>query len=81
MTDSLQALYDYTLERRFSGFLTDDKYRYSGDLFRKHLHTLEEDLPQVQKDALKGLCEALDEQRDFELAAMFRAAWAVMREL
>lgn len=81
MTDSLQALYDYTLEHRFSSFLTDDNYRYAGDLFRKHLCTLEQDLPQDQKDILKKLCDALDEQRDIELEAMFQAAWAVMREL
>ncbi|MDO4316463.1 MAG: hypothetical protein Q4C45_11870 [Oscillospiraceae bacterium] len=81
MTDSLQALYDYTLEHRFPVFLMDDNYRYAGDIFSKHLHTLEQALPPAQKDILKKLCDALDEQRDIELEAMFQAAWAVMREL
>lgn len=81
MTDSLQALYDYTLEHRFSAFLLGDNYRDAGDMFARHLHTLEQVLPQAQKDILEKLCDALEEQRDIELEAMFQAAWAVMREL
>lgn len=74
MTASLQSLYSYTLAHRFSSFLTDDNCRYAGDLFRKHPHTLEQGLPQDQKDILKKLCDAPEEQRDIELEAMFQAA-------
>lgn len=81
MTDSLQALYEYTLERRLSAFLLSDNYRDASDLFHRHRHILEQDLPQAPKDILEKLCDALYEQRDIELEAMFQAAWHVAREL
>lgn len=81
MTDSLQALYEYTLERRLSAFLLSDNYRDAGDLFHWQRHILEQDLPQAQKDILEKLCDALYEQRNIELEAMFQAAWHVAREL
>ena len=81
MTPALQALYDYTLENRFSALLTDQTYKNLESLFQQHLDTLYRELPQSQRETLEKLCDALWEQRDLELEALFQAAWAVSREL
>ena len=81
MTDALQALYDYILENRFSAFLTSGNYRTAGDLVDRHLNTLRRSLSEPGKTVLDNLCDALYEQRDLELEAMFQAAWQVSREL
>ena len=81
MTPALQALYDHTLETRFSAFLTAPEYRDADALFVKHLDALRQTLPPEQKATLEKLCDALSEQRELELEAMFQAAWHVAREL
>lgn len=81
MTQTLQALYDYTLESRFSAFLTSQDYQTAGDLFNGYLDVLHQILPKEQSDILEKLCDALYEQRDMELEAMFQATWRVAAEL
>ena len=81
MTDALQALYDYTLENRFSAFLTSGDYRTAGDMVDRNLDALRRSLSEPGKTVLDNLCDALYEQRDLELEAMFQAVWSVAREV
>ena len=81
MTPALQALYDYTLESRFSAFLTSRDYQSAGDLVNRYPDVLHQTLPKEQSGLLEKLCDALYEQRDMELEAMFQAAWQVASEL
>lgn len=81
MTDALQALYDYTLESRFSAFLQGQNYRDAAELFSRRLDALCQLLPQERRNELDQLCYTLYAQRDLELQAMFQAAWHVAREL
>lgn len=81
MTPALQALYDYTLESRFSAFLTSRDYQSAGDLFNRYLGVLHQTLPKEQSGILEKLCDALFQQRDMELEAMFQATWQVAAEL
>lgn len=81
MTAALQALYDHTLETRFSAFLMTQDYQTADGLFTKHLDALRQTLPPEQKAILEKLCDALYEQRDMELEAMFQATWRVAAEL
>lgn len=81
MTQALQALYDHALETRFSALLVTPDYHTADELFSKHLDALRRMLQPEQKVILDKLCDALYEQRDLELEAMFQAAWCVAREL
>lgn len=81
MTGTMQALYDYTLENRFTAFLTGRDYAEADSLAEELLNALREELPQPQRERLDRLSDALMEQRDLELEAMFQAAWSVAREV
>ena len=81
MTGTMQALYDYTLENRFSAFLTGRDYAEADSLAEALLNALRGELPQPQRERLDRLSDALMEQRDLELEAMFQAAWSVAREV
>lgn len=81
MTGTMQALYDYTLENRFTAFLTGRDYAEADSLAEALLNALRGELPQPQWERLDRLSDALMEQRDLELEAMFQAAWSVAREV
>lgn len=81
MTVTMQALYDYTLENRFTAFLTGRDYAEADSLAEALLNALRGELPQPQRERLDRLSDALMEQRDLELEAMFQAAWSVAREV
>ncbi|MCI6568617.1 MAG: hypothetical protein ACI4O6_02360 [Dysosmobacter sp.] len=81
MTGTMQALYDYTLENRFTAFLTGRDYAEADSLAEALLNALRGELPQPQRERLDRLSDALMEQRDLELEAMFQAAWSVAREV
>ena len=81
MTATMQALYDYTLENRFTAFLTGRDYAEADSLAEALLNALRGELPQPQRERLDRLSDALMEQRDLELEAMFQAAWSVAREV
>lgn len=81
MTGIMQALYDYTLENRFTAFLTGRDYAEADSLAEALLNALRGELPQPQRERLDRLSDALMEQRDLELEAMFQAAWSVAREV
>lgn len=81
MTGTMQALYDYTLENRFTAFLTGRDYAEADSLAEELLNALRGELPQPQRERLDRLSDALMEQRDLELEAMFQAAWSVAREI
>ena len=81
MTGTMQALYNYTLENRFTAFLTGRDYAEADSLAEALLNALRGELPQPQRERLDRLSDALMEQRDLELEAMFQAAWSVAREV
>lgn len=81
MTGTMQALYDYTLENRFTAFLTGRDYAEADSLAEALLNAIRGELPQPQRERLDRLSDALMEQRDLELEAMFQAAWSVAREV
>lgn len=81
MTGTMQALYDYTPENRFTAFLTGRDYAEADSLAEALLNALRGELPQPQRERLDRLSDALMEQRDLELEAMFQAAWSVAREV
>ena len=81
MTGTMQALYDYTLENRFTAFLTGRDYAEADSLAEALLNALRGELPQPQRERLDRLSDALMEQRDLVLEAMFQAAWSVAREV
>lgn len=81
MTGTMQALYDYTLENRFTAFLTGRDYAEADSLAEALLNAPGGELPQPQRERLDRLSDALMEQRDLELEAMFQAAWSVAREV
>ena len=81
MAGTMQALYDYTLENRFTAFLTGRDYAEADSLAEALLNALRGELPQPQRERLDRLSDALMEQRDLELEAMFQAAWSVAREV
>ena len=81
MTGTMQALYYYTLENSFTAFLTGRDYAEADSLAEALLNALRGELPQPQRERLDRLSDALMEQRDLELEAMFQAAWSVAREV
>ena len=81
MTGTMQALYDYTLENRFTAFLTGRDYAEADSLAEALLNALRGELPQPQRERLDRLSDALMEQRDLELEAMFQAAWTAAQEV
>ncbi|SFP02601.1 hypothetical protein SAMN05216343_10262 [Oscillibacter sp. PC13] len=81
MTETMQALYDYVLENRFSAFLTGQEYRTVCHLADKHLNALEQELSKPQKERLEKLCDVWCEQQILEQEALFQAVWQAIREL
>ena len=81
MTDTMQALYRYTAEGRFSSYLTGADYREVCRVLDKQELTLRQLLPAGERDLLSRLETARLEQRDLELEAMFQAAWTAAQEV
>ena len=81
MTDTMQALYRYTAEGRFSSYLTGADYREVFRVLDKLEQTLRQLLPAGERDLLSRLETARLEQRDLELEAMFQAAWTAAQEV
>ena len=81
MTDTMQALYRYTAEGRFSSYLTGADYREVCRVLDKLEQTLRQLLPAGERDLLSRLETARLEQRDLELEAMFQAAWTAAQEV
>ena len=79
MTVTMQALYDYTLENRFTAFLTGRDYAEADSLAEALLNALRGELPQPQRERLDRLSDALMEQRDLALGALVQAAWSGAR--
>ena len=81
MTDTMQALYRYTAEGRFSSYLTGADYREACRVLDKLEQTLRQLLPAGERDLLSRLETARLEQRDLELEAMFQTAWTAAQEV
>ena len=81
MTDTMQALYRYTAEGRFSSYLTGADCREVCRVLDKLEQTLRQLLPAGERDLLSRLETARLEQRDLELEAMFQATWTTAQEI
>ena len=81
MTELMQLLYDYTLDTGFTALLNSDEYRALDALLSRLSDRLRQELAADVWDTLEKYQNALLEQRDAELSAMFRATYALCREL
>jgi hypothetical protein len=74
MTDLMQLLYQYTLETGFTCRLNTREYRDLGGLIDRLAAQLQQKLDSDTWDTLGKYQDALAEQRDAELEALFLAA-------
>lgn len=81
MTDLMQYLYDYTLENRFSHFLTGGEYRDCGVCIDRQREALHAQLPQEQWHMVEKFWDMREQQHAIELEAMFEATVSLAREL
>ena len=81
MTELMQTLYNYILARRFNAYLSTEEYRAAQVLADRLSDKLRQKLAGDTWDTLEKYQDALMEQRDMELEAMFQAAFALCREL
>ena len=81
MSELMQLLYDYALDTGFSARLTNPEYRSLSELTDRLEHRLRGLLPDDSWDTLTKYQDALNQQRDLELEAMFLSAFALAREL
>nr|WP_325299292.1 hypothetical protein [uncultured Dysosmobacter sp.] len=81
MTELMQVLYDYTLNTGFTAILSCEEYRSLNALLDRLGGRLRQELAADTWDTLTKYQDALAEQRDTELEAMFRATYAMCKEL
>ena len=81
MTDLMQLLYDYTLNTGFTNRLNTGAYRSLETLTEGLAGKLQKKLAGDTWDTLEKYQDALAEQRDLELQAMFLSTLALSREL
>lgn len=81
MTELMQVLYDYTLNTGFTAILSCEEYRSLNALLDRLGGRLRQELAVDTWDTLTKYQDALAEQRDTELEAMFRATYAMCKEL
>ena len=81
MTELMQVLYDYTLNTGFTAILSCEEYRSLNALLDRLGGRLRQELAADTWDTLTKYQDALTEQRDTELEAMFRATYAMCKEL
>ena len=81
MSELMQLLYDYALDTGFSARLTNPEYRSLSELTDRLEHRLRGLLPDDSWGTLTKYQDALNQQRDLELEAMFLSAFALAREL
>ncbi|WP_298035346.1 DUF6809 family protein [uncultured Dysosmobacter sp.] len=81
MTDLMETLYSYTLNTSFTGLLCTDAYRSLNALLDRLDGELRQKLAAGGEEVLETYQDALAEQRDLDLAAMFQAAFSLAREL
>ena len=81
MTPLMNLLYDYAMDTGFTARLTTPEYRNINNLLDRLSGDLRGSLPPDARDTFKKYHDALQEQRQLELEAMFLSAFALCREL
>ena len=81
MSDLMELLYHHVMDTGFIAALNSREYREVSDLAERLEERLRQSLADDSWDTLKKYQDALLEQRDIELEAMFQAAFALSREL
>ncbi len=81
MTPLMNLLYDYAMDTGFTARLTTPEYRNINNLLDRLSGDLRSSLTPDARDIFKKYHDALQEQRQLELEAMFLSAFALCREL
>ena len=81
MTPLMNLLYDYAMDTGFTARLTTPEYRNINNLLDRLSGDLRGPLAPDARDTFKKYHDALQEQRQLELEAMFLSAFALCREL
>ena len=81
MTPLMNLLYDYAMDTGFTAHLTTPSYRTVNNLLDHLSGDLRSTLAPDARDTFKKYHDALQEQRQLELEAMFLTAFALSREL
>ena len=81
MTPLMNLLYDYAMDTGFTARLTTSEYRHINNLLDRLSGDLRSSLTPDARDTFKKYHDALQEQRQLELEAMFLSAFALCREL
>ena len=81
MTPLMNLLYDYAMDTGFTARLTTPEYRNINNLLDRLSGDLRGSLAPDTRDTFKKYHDALQEQRQLELEAMFLSAFALCREL
>ena len=81
MTPLMNLLYDYAMDTGFTAQLTTPAYRTVNNLLDRLSGDLRSTLAPDARDTFKKYHDALQEQRQLELEAMFLTAFALSREL
>ena len=81
MTPLMNLLYDHAMDTGFTAQLTTPEYRSVNNLLDLLSGDLREALSPDARDTFEKYHDALQEQRQMELEAMFLAAFALRREL
>lgn len=81
MTPLMNLLYDHAMDTGFTAQLTTPEYRSVSNLLDRLSGDLREALSPGVRDTFEKYYDALQEQRQMELEAMFLSAFALRREL
>ena len=81
MTPLMNLLYDHAMDTGFTAQLTTPQYRSVNNLLDRLSGDLRGSLAPDARDTFKKYHDALQEQRQLELEAMFLTAFALSREL
>ena len=81
MTPLMNLLYDYAMDTGFTARLTTPEYRNINNLLDRLSGDLRGSLTPDARDTCRKYHDALQEQRQLELEAMFLSAFALCREL
>ena len=81
MTPLMNLLYDYARDTGLTAQLTTPSYRTVNSLLDRLSGDLRSTLAPDAQDTSKNYHDALQEQRQLELEAMFLTAFALSREL
>ena len=81
MTPLMNLLYDYAMDTGFTARLTTPEYRNINNLLDRLSGDLRKALSPDARDTFEKYHDALQEQRQMELEAMFLSAFALRREL